>query len=148
MWPVAVPERRSSACRHFRNVSVQKHDARLDRLSRLPESNFAGLMKQHENLCPISLAARAAAIRLGLVPKYWSLGLFLKVISLLCKGFSRLARVMNPLRNCICMVRHRSLPFFGSIPSACESHYPVLFPGLVVVIGECLLEARGIGRNV
>jgi hypothetical protein len=51
-----MSERRSRACRHLSHFSVQEHDARLDWLSILPESNFAGSMKQHENLGSISLS--------------------------------------------------------------------------------------------
>jgi hypothetical protein len=60
------------ACRTCHNLSytiVQEHDARLDRLLRLPDSELGGLVAQNKNIRWKLLAIRAAYIRLGLVGK-------------------------------------------------------------------------------
>ena len=61
------------ACRTCHNLSytsVQKHDARLDHLLRVPESTLIRLMARDQKTTWRLLAARAAYIRLGLLSKY------------------------------------------------------------------------------
>jgi formylmethanofuran dehydrogenase subunit E len=58
------------ACHNLAYTSVQKHDARLDRLLRLPDSELRGLVEQNKNIKWKLLAIRAAYIRLGLMDKY------------------------------------------------------------------------------
>src|SRR5215472_4595273 len=48
------------------------HDARLDRLLRVPEPELCRLNDQDKNIVWQLLAIRAGYIRLGLIPKYWS----------------------------------------------------------------------------
>ena len=60
--------------------SVQKHDARLDRLLRVPESILMRLMARDQKTTWRLLAVRAAYIRLGLLSKYRLLMFFLKSI--------------------------------------------------------------------
>jgi hypothetical protein len=60
------------ACRSCHNLSytsVQKHDARLDRLLRVPDATLLQLLAQRKNVTWRLLAARAAYIRLGLLNK-------------------------------------------------------------------------------
>jgi hypothetical protein len=64
---------RAFACRTSHNLSytsVQKHDARLDRLLRVPDATLLQLLAQRKNVTWRLLAARAAYIRFGLLSKY------------------------------------------------------------------------------
>ena len=64
---------RAFACRTCHNLSytsVQKHDARLDRLLKVPDREIVRLITQDTNMTWKLLAARAAYIRLGLIRKY------------------------------------------------------------------------------
>ncbi len=64
---------RAFACRTCHNLSytsVQKHDARLDHLLRVPESTLIRLMARDQKTTWRLLAIRAAYIRLGLLSKY------------------------------------------------------------------------------
>ena len=61
------------ACRYCHNLSytsVQKHDARLDRLLRVPDGEIRRLIIQDTNLTWKLLAVRDGYIRLGVIPKY------------------------------------------------------------------------------
>jgi hypothetical protein len=49
---------------------VQKHDARLDRLLKVPGREIRRLIIQDENLAWKLLAIRAGYIRLGMIRKY------------------------------------------------------------------------------
>jgi hypothetical protein len=57
-------------CHNLSYTSVQKHDARLDRLVKVPEHELARLIVQDENITWTLLAIRAGCIRLGLIGKY------------------------------------------------------------------------------
>lgn len=57
-------------CHSLSYTSVQKHDARLDRLLALPESELMDLVEQDKNLTWKILAIHAGYIRLGLISKY------------------------------------------------------------------------------
>ena len=52
------------------HLSVQKHDARLDRLLRVPESELMHLVTEGQNLTWKLLAIRAGYIRLGLISRF------------------------------------------------------------------------------
>lgn len=61
------------ACRPGHNLSytsVQKHDARLDRLLKVPDDALVRLIVQDKNMTWKLLALRAGCIRLGLIRKY------------------------------------------------------------------------------
>ena len=61
------------ACRSCHNLSytsVQKHDARLDRLLKAPDSTLMRLMARGQKTWWRLLAIRAACIRLGMMSKY------------------------------------------------------------------------------
>lgn len=58
------------ACHKLSYTSVQKHDARMDRLLRVPVSELQRLITQDENIVWKLLAIRAGYIRLGLIGKY------------------------------------------------------------------------------
>jgi hypothetical protein len=61
------------ACRSCHNLSytsVQKHDARLDRLLKVPNREILRLLDQDKNMTWKLLAIRAGYIRLGLIRKY------------------------------------------------------------------------------
>lgn len=58
------------ACHNLTYTSVQKHDARLDRLLKLPDRILKGLIEQRSNLTWTILAIRAGYIRLGVISKY------------------------------------------------------------------------------
>ena len=61
------------ACRSCHNLSytnVQKHDARLDRLLKVPDREIVRFITQDTNMTWKLLAIRAAYIRLGLLSKY------------------------------------------------------------------------------
>jgi hypothetical protein len=64
---------RAFACRSCHNLSytsVQKHDARLDRLLKVPDREILRLLDQDKNMTWKLLAIRAGYIRLGLLRKY------------------------------------------------------------------------------
>lgn len=56
-------------CHDLSYTSVQKHDARLDRLLRVPASALMAVAMQDKNMTWSLLAIRAGYIRLGLIPK-------------------------------------------------------------------------------
>jgi hypothetical protein len=67
------PQCRLFACRACHNLtytSVQKHDARLDWLLKLPDRILMDLMEQSSNTTWALLANRAGFVRLGLIRKY------------------------------------------------------------------------------
>src|SRR6267154_3250046 len=72
--PLPVCRRaRTFACRVCHNLSytsVQKHDARLDRLIKGPEREIVRLIIQDKNMTWTLLALRAGSIRLGMIRKY------------------------------------------------------------------------------
>jgi succinate dehydrogenase flavin-adding protein (antitoxin of CptAB toxin-antitoxin module) len=57
------------ACHNLSSTSVQKHDARLDRLLKVPDREIVSLISQNTNMPWKLLAIRAAYIRLGLIGK-------------------------------------------------------------------------------
>ncbi len=57
-------------CHNLSYTSVQKHDARLNRLLKVPEPEILRLIIQDENPAWKLLALRAGYIRLGLIRKY------------------------------------------------------------------------------
>jgi hypothetical protein len=57
-------------CHNLSYTSVQKHDARLDRLLKVPECEIVRLVIQAKNMTWKLLAIRAGYIRLGLIRKY------------------------------------------------------------------------------
>ena len=57
-------------CHNLSYTSVQKHDARLDRLLKVPGREIRRLIIQDENLAWKLLAIRAGYIRLGMIRKY------------------------------------------------------------------------------
>jgi hypothetical protein len=57
-------------CHDLSYASVQKHDARLDRLTKVPEVEIVRLIEQDQNITWKLLAIRAGYIRLGLIKKY------------------------------------------------------------------------------
>ena len=57
-------------CHNLSYTSVQKHDARLDRLLKVPEPEILRLIIQDENMTWKLLALRAGYIRLGRIRKY------------------------------------------------------------------------------
>ena len=57
-------------CHNLSYTSVQKHDARLDRLLKVPEPEIVRLITQNENMTWKLLALRAGYIRLGRIGKY------------------------------------------------------------------------------
>jgi len=64
---------RAFACRTCHDLSytsVQKHDARLDRLLKAPDSTLLRLMARGQKTCWRLLAIRAGHIRLDLMSKY------------------------------------------------------------------------------
>ena len=64
---------RAFACRTCHDLSytsVQKHDARLDRLLKAPDSTLLRLMARGQKTCWRLLAIRAGYIRLDLMSKY------------------------------------------------------------------------------
>ncbi len=58
------------ACHDLTYTSVQKHDARLDWLLKLPDRTLMDLIEQDSNLTWAILAIRAGYIRLGVISKY------------------------------------------------------------------------------
>src|SRR6185437_385454 len=58
------------ACHDLSYTSIQKHDARLDRLTKVPEYEIVRLIEQDQNMTWKLLALRAGYIRLGLIKKY------------------------------------------------------------------------------
>ena len=59
------------ACHNLTYLSVQQHDARLDRLLKIPEAHRVDLMLQDHNDVWKVLAIKAGFIRLGQIPKYF-----------------------------------------------------------------------------
>ena len=57
-------------CHWLSYISVQKHDARLDQVLRVPEAILIRLMARDQKTTWRLLAIRAAYIRLGLLSKY------------------------------------------------------------------------------
>jgi hypothetical protein len=57
-------------CHNLSYTSVQKHDARLYRLLKVPEREIVRLVNQDKNMTWKLLAIRAGYIRLGLIRKY------------------------------------------------------------------------------
>jgi hypothetical protein len=57
-------------CHDLTYTSVQKHDARLDRLLKVPDRILMELITQDSNLTWATLAIRAGYIRLGMISKY------------------------------------------------------------------------------
>ena len=78
----------SFACRTCHNLTytVQKHDVRLDRLLRLPDSELKGLVEQNKNIRWKLLAIRAAYIRLGLIGQVLTPNIFPKTYSAVERG--------------------------------------------------------------
>jgi len=68
--PVHLRAFACKACHDLSYTSVQKHDARLDRLLKVPEQELLRLVFQNENVRWCLLAIRAGYIRLGLMNKY------------------------------------------------------------------------------
>ena len=68
--PTQLPEFACRVCHSLSYTSVQKHDARLDQLLRIPDSELVGLVEQNRNMTWKLLAIRAGYIRLGLMRKY------------------------------------------------------------------------------
>ena len=58
------------ACHDLTYTSVQKHDARLYRLLKIPDFELRRILDQDENMTWKLLAIRAGYIRLGLIRKY------------------------------------------------------------------------------
>jgi hypothetical protein len=58
------------ACHQLTYTSVQKDDARLYRLLKVPEPELVRLVTQNENIVWKLLAIQAGYIRLGLISKY------------------------------------------------------------------------------
>lgn len=58
------------SCHNLSYISVQKHDARLDRLLRMPDREIVRLISRRTHIAWTLLAIRAAYIRLGLISKY------------------------------------------------------------------------------
>ena len=58
------------SCHDLSYTSVQKHDARLDRLLKGSDREIVGLITQDTNMTWKLLAIRAGYIRLGLIRKY------------------------------------------------------------------------------
>ena len=59
------------ACHNLTYLSVQRHDARLDRLLKIPEADLVDLMLQDYNDVWKVLAFKAGFIRLGQILKYF-----------------------------------------------------------------------------
>jgi hypothetical protein len=57
-------------CHNLSYTSVQKHDARLDRLVKVPDGELVRLVVQDKNMTWKLLAIRAGYIRLGIISKY------------------------------------------------------------------------------
>jgi len=57
-------------CHNLSYTSVQKHDARLDRLLKMPDREILRLMTQDTNMTWKLLAVRAGYIRYGVIRKY------------------------------------------------------------------------------
>ena len=68
--PSHLPAFACRSCHNLSYTSVQKHDARLDRLLRVPDCDLMGVIVQDENIVWKLLAIRAGYIRLGLMGKY------------------------------------------------------------------------------
>jgi len=68
--PVGLQAFACRSCHNLSYTSVQKHDARLDRLVKVPDSTLMRLMAKGQKTTWRLLAARAAYIRLGLLSKY------------------------------------------------------------------------------
>ena len=58
------------ACHNLSYTSVQRHDARLDRLLKVPDREIVRLVTQDTNMIWKLLAIRAGYIRLGVIRKY------------------------------------------------------------------------------
>ncbi len=68
--PMHLPVFACRACHNLSYTSVQKHDARLDRLLKVPDREIVRLITQDTNMTWKLLAIRAGYIRLGVIPKY------------------------------------------------------------------------------
>jgi len=68
--PVLLQEFACRVCHNLSYTSVQKHDARLDRLLKVPGREIQRLVIQDENRTWKLLAIRAGYIRLGMIRKY------------------------------------------------------------------------------
>ena len=68
--PIQLREFACRFCHNLSYTSVQKHDARLDRLLEVPDSELVRLITQDKNMVWKLLALRAGYIRLGLISKY------------------------------------------------------------------------------
>jgi hypothetical protein len=68
--PIHLQEFACRLCHNLTYTSVQKHDARLDRLLKVPERLLCRLVVQDKNIVWKLLAIRAGYIRLGLISKY------------------------------------------------------------------------------
>ena len=68
--PIGSHEFACRVCHNLTYTSVQKHDARLDRLLKIPEPELCRLISQKKNITWKLLAIRAGYIRLGLMQKY------------------------------------------------------------------------------
>jgi hypothetical protein len=68
--PIHSPTFARRTCHNLSYTSVQKHDARLDRLLKRSDYDLRGLVAQNKNIRWKLLAIRDAYIRLGLMSKY------------------------------------------------------------------------------
>ena|SRR6476661_4900136 len=68
--PLDSPTFACRVCHDLSYASVQKHDARLSRLLKVPDWELMDLMNQDQNMTWKLLAIRAGYIRLGLIQKY------------------------------------------------------------------------------
>jgi hypothetical protein len=68
--PIHSPTFACRACHNLSYTSVQKDDARLDRLLKIPNREIMSLIAQNTNMTWKLLAIRAGYIRLGLISKY------------------------------------------------------------------------------
>ena len=57
-------------CHDLSYTSVQKHDARIDQLLRVPDREIVRLLEQNKNMTWKLLALRAGYIRIGVIGKY------------------------------------------------------------------------------
>jgi hypothetical protein len=68
--PTHLPMFGCRACHNLSYTTVQKHDARLDRLLKLPEREMLRFVTQDRNITWKLLAIRAGCIRRGVIHKY------------------------------------------------------------------------------
>ena len=68
--PIDLQEFACRICHNLTYTSVQKHDARLSRLLKTPDSELLRLIEEDKRIAWQLLAFRAGYIRLGLISKY------------------------------------------------------------------------------